>query len=381
MDTGVAAPGAPPSLSPPAGVTGGWMPALQSLRGIAALWVVVYHLAVYYVVNDLPAWRLPGVRLGWLGVDLFFVLSAYLLGQPFFKERPPAPRRFLADRFLRVAPAYYVAFALAAATVLAAHTQPWRPASVLLNLLYAGNFDLAGIYAVNPVFWTLAVEMQFYLLLPLLARAFQGRWWPLGVAGCVLVSLLTRGLLWGSSNPDATVWATFTLPAFLGHFGLGLAAARLGPIRSPVGSGVRRVLLAASVPFILLPPLLWIPAGSIAFGMDSLAGQLLVRPLCAVGFTLAVLATASGGWPARFLSSRPLAWLGSRSYSLYLMHLLMLTWTAQAFDASTQRWLYGATYLALSLVGGALLHQFVERPAERWRRARKAAAGPEAAAA
>lgn len=355
--------------APPPGVTRTWMPALQSLRGVAAAWVVAYHLDVYFFANGLLLLPIPGLRFGWLGVDLFFVLSAYLLAQPFFAGKAPRYGRFMTDRFLRVAPAYYVALGCAAATVLLWNTVPWSPFHVMLNVFYLGNFDLLSLYAVNPVFWTLAVEMQFYVVLPVMALGFRGRRWPVGLAVCLAISLLYRALLYGKGLDEQTL-ATFTLPAFLGHFALGLCAARLGPITAPVGSGVRRAIFVAGIPFVVVPPLLWIPQGSIAFGIDSFSGQVLVRPLCAVGFTLLVLATASGGWPARVLQSRPLAWLGGISYSLYLMHLLALTWTS-FIDPAEYRWNYALAYLVTAVLLGWGLHAAVEAPVERWRRRRK----------
>ena len=345
------------------------MPALQSLRGVAAMWVVLYHLDVYLFANGLELLPVPGLRFGWLGVDLFFVLSAYLLATPFFGPRPPRFARFMTDRFLRVAPAYYVALGAAAVTVLVWNTAPWRPFYVMLNVFYVGNFDLLSLYAVNPVFWTLAVEMQFYVLLPLLALGFRGRRWPVALALCLATSFLYRALLWDQGLQAQTL-ATFTLPAFLGHFALGLAAARLGPIQSPVGSGVRRAIFVAGLPFVVVPPLLWIPEDSIAFGIDSFEGQVFVRPLTAVGFTLLVLATASGGWPARVLQSRPLAWLGGISYSLYLIHLLALTWTS-FIDPAVYLWNYALAYLLTAVLLGWGLHAAVEAPVERWRRRRK----------
>lgn len=375
----------------PPGTSRAWMPALQSLRGIASLWVVLYHLDVYLFSQGQALLPIPGLRFGWLGVDLFFVLSAYLLGQPFFARQAPRARPFLVDRFLRVAPAYYVAFAASLTMVVAWRLEPWLPGRVLLNAAYLGNFDLQGIYAVNPVFWTLAVEMQFYLLLPWLCRGFMGRRWPWALAACVAASLLWRALLFGQetqplplpaweldlpSELQPTTLATFTLPAFLGHFALGLAAARIGPLRAPVGSGVRRAVFLAGLPFIVVPPLVWIPAGSVAFGMESFAGQTLVRPLTALGFACIVLATASGGWPARVLALRPLAWLGSISYSLYLAHLLNLMWLGRVLPNGTPALAFGLAYVLASLLTGWLLHRGVEAPLEAWRRARKARAAP-----
>lgn len=361
--------GAPPG---PLGTGRAWMPALQSLRGVAALWVLLYHLQIGLWEAGERLMPLAGVRFGWAGVDLFFVLSAYLLGQPFFHGGAPRYPAFLLDRFLRVAPAFYVSAAVSAALLLWQGGYPWDPVRIALNLAFLGNFDLASVNAINTVFWTLAVEMQFYVLLPLLVLAFQGRRWPVGLAVCFAVALLYRGLLFGQGERGFDL-RTFTLPAFLGHFALGLCAARLGPIRAPVGSGVRRAIFALGVPLVLVPVVLWTPAGSLAFGSGTLAGQMLLRPVVACGFALIILATASGGWPGRVLSMVPLKWLGRISYSLYLMHLAVIFLLLRILGWPRTMPGIVAVAVAGSLLAAWALHALVEAPAERWRRRRKAA--------
>jgi peptidoglycan/LPS O-acetylase OafA/YrhL len=380
-DAGQGPPQPPPPIDPahpafgpvPEGISRPWMPALQSLRGLAALWVVLYHLD--YILFNTPGGSLgwPGLRFGWLGVDLFFVLSAYLLAQPFFGPRPPRTRPFIGDRFLRIAPAYYVAFAVAAVVVLAFHPPTRDLGLAWWSLLFVQNFKLATFNAVNPVFWTLAVEMQFYVVLPLMARAFRGRWWLPWLAAFLAATFLFRGLVYLPGDESAVMLSTFTFPAFLGHFALGLAAARVGRITAPIGSGVRRGLFLAGLPLVFAPVLLWIPEGSLGYGFEDLRGQVLVRTLCACGFALIVLATAAGGGVARVLAWAPLAWLGAISYSLYLVHVPMQSLAEELFDPVRQRWAFVATGALLSLLGGWALYAAVEAPAERWRRRRKRA--------
>ncbi|MHB1261357.1 MAG: acyltransferase family protein [Thermoplasmatota archaeon] len=360
-----------PAFGPvPEGIQRPWMPALQSLRGLAALWVVLYHLDFILLWTPAGILPWPGLRFGWLGVDLFFVLSAYLLSQPFFGARPPRAKTFLADRFLRIAPSYYVAFALAVVLILALHPAGRDLGLAWWSLVFLQNFDLQTFNAVNPVFWTLAVEMQFYLVLPLMVRAFRGRWWVVSLAACLACALLYRGLLYGEDEAAIMV-TTFTFPAFLGHFGLGMAAARLGRIRTPIGSGLRRAIFLAGVPLVVAPLFLWIPAGSIGYGFEDLKGQILVRTVCACGFALIVLATASGGKVAQALAWAPLAWLGAISYSLYLVHVPLQSVAEWLFDPATDRTAFVAAGALLSLAGGWLLYLAVEAPAERWRRRRK----------
>lgn len=360
----------PPRLAPVA-TTRAWMPALQSLRGLAALWVVLYHMQVYLAFVGAAMLPIPGLRFGWLGVDLFFVLSAYLLGQPFLDGRPPRYRRFISDRFLRIAPPYYASFAFAALAYSALAPDAWIPSKAWWSLVFLQNFRFQTFLAVNPAFWSLAVELQFYFVLPLMARAFRGPRWPWALAGFMAVSYLWRALLYRVGTETALQLETFNLPGFLGHFALGLAVGRLRRLDRPIGSGVRRATFAAGLAFVVAPALLWIPAGSTHFSVLSLAADTLVRPLAACGFALVVLATASGGWVTRVLSLKPLEWLGAISYSLYLIHIPIQILALKAVPATEDRWGWAVVALCGSVLAGWLLYRGVEAPAEVWRRKRK----------
>lgn len=360
-------------MSGPTVVARPWLPSLQSLRGLAALWVVLYHVDVTLWGHGLALLPLPGTRIGWLGVDLFFVLSAYLLGQPFLEGRARPYPTFLADRFLRIAPAYYASALVAMLVILWVVPQNWSPWWASASLFFVNNLHVGTYFALNPAFWSLAVEMQFYLILPLLARLFTGRRWPWGLALCVLVSLAVRavtfdwalvGAPWISPF-NALFVGTFGLPSFLAHFGLGLAAARLRTVPHPTLAAI------IGLPLVLVPALLWIPATSVAFGFESLAGQLLVRPIAAAGFTLWILAAASAGWLRTALAWGPLLRLGDMSYSLYLIHIPVQIVVDHAVDGLNNPGLFALLAVPASLVCGAVLYYAVERPAQQWRHRRK----------
>ena len=364
----------PPPRMAPVATTQAWMPAMQSLRGLAALWVVLYHLQVYMDFFALPLLALPGMRFGWLGVDLFFVLSAYLLGQPFLdRRREVQAGRFWMDRFLRIAPPYYAAFLLTAIGYSLFAPDAWIPGKAWWSLLFLQNFRYEAFIAVNPAFWSLAVEMQFYLLLPWMARLFRGKGWPWALAAFTLVSLLYRAVVHEAG--DGAQWALqlggFTLPGFLGHFAVGLAVCRIRMLDAPVGSGVRRGTFAAWIAMVAVPAWLLVPRGSVDFVGLSLAGDTMLRPLAAVGFGLMVLATASGGRVARALAWRPLAWLGGISYSLYLIHIPAQVLALHAISPIENPWGWAGLAFTASVVGGWLLYKGVEAPSELWRRRRK----------
>ena len=159
-----------------------YFPELDGLRSLAILWVVIYH--AWYVAKNPPVLlQIGGGALdltlvfcvGHVGVNLFFVLSGFLLSLPFldrfYRNRPfPSVRRYLERRMLRILPAYYAAVLL---QVVWGHTgwltrisAGWT--NILSHLTFLFNFSQVMQGALNGTFWTLAIEMQFYLVLPVL---------------------------------------------------------------------------------------------------------------------------------------------------------------------------------------------------------------------
>ena len=171
---------------------------LDGMRGIAVAWVVAFH--VYALrgklgdpwVDLMASSRLlePIIGAGYLGVDLFFLISGFLLALPWFLHAsqgrpPPSTRGFYSRRVRRIVPAYYVQLVVLFALVLPLLRgfEYWRT-DLYVYLLNAAAHALflhnttpltSGSMEVNGALWTLAVEAQFYLLLPLLAPLFV-RW-------------------------------------------------------------------------------------------------------------------------------------------------------------------------------------------------------------
>src|SRR5437899_7959787 len=137
-------------------------PGLDLLRALAIIVVVIYHAALF-------GFKLPGRvdRFGWIGVDLFFVLSGYLIGgqllAPLARNRPIDLRRFFARRAFRIIPAYFVILAI---YFLLPSWREYAEMSPLWKFLASvQNIGLHGGTAFSHA-WSLAVEDQFYLLLP-----------------------------------------------------------------------------------------------------------------------------------------------------------------------------------------------------------------------
>jgi peptidoglycan/LPS O-acetylase OafA/YrhL len=290
--------------------------ALDGVRGIAILLVVVMH-ALYVaplIGVDLAGGYARATLLGWCGVDVFFVLSGFLITGILVRAKggPHYFRNFYMRRMLRIFPLYYVVIAL---LLWVLPRPPAPPDEQLTYLLYVQNFRFAfGDYVLDParlITWSLAIEEQFYLVWPALvwfvsrkalavtcaiviAGAIALRFVLLdaGVAGthfvtlCRMDALAAGALLAITPAPGALVgWAL----ALVGVAGLGATAALTGA-SVPESIGQQR----------------WGLLAALAFGVGLLVlarRSRLLRPL----FELRVLRS-----------------LGKYSYCIYLTHLLVI---------------------------------------------------------
>lgn len=300
---------------------------VDQLRGLAALAVVVCHLAVsaYRQAPNLDGGPWPWLALilgfGYLGVPLFFVISGFCIHLPHARalaRATPAPaapdwRRFFARRFWRLYPPYLAALVVAVALWWAAGSEiPWL--AVTTQALLVHPFHTATFDGVNPPAWTLAVEAQLYLAYPavfwLIARlgALRALGAVLGVTMAYRVALtLTPPLPVELAGPAWEVflarWFEWVLGAVVAEWAAGrLALPRV--LSSPWPAGVT---LGAAV---LLE---WYAS---YYGL-----YVLKEPLYGVAFALLLYAALAHERPG--LGSAPgryLAGVGVYSYSLYLLH-------------------------------------------------------------
>jgi peptidoglycan/LPS O-acetylase OafA/YrhL len=307
----------------------GFRPELEGLRGVAILLVVACHLA------------LPGAGAGFIGVDIFFVLSGFLITGLLLDEHERTGHiqlgAFYARRARRILPAAAVVLV---ATLLAARVvmSPLDLGRVAGDGLAAGlsvaniHFALSATDYFAPVdpspmlhYWSLSVEEQFYLFWPALlmiaTRLGTPRRTTAIVAGGVMIGSLGLCVVLTSV---AAPWAYFSLPTRAWQLAVGgiLALAGLGLTRIPwpiaAATGWAGVgLLGASV--VLIEPLTPYP------GIAAAAPAAGTLALIAGG-----RAAGSPGW--LILSRAPIRWLGRISYSLYLWHwpVLILGTTALA---------------------------------------------------
>jgi peptidoglycan/LPS O-acetylase OafA/YrhL len=356
---------------------------LDGMRGIAALLVVGFHVVVFaeavrvHLPPDPGAWAAPaaGYFLGWgfIGVDFFFVLSAFLLSQPFLADRPTQDiPSYAAKRLLRVLPAYYASLVLAWA-LLGRTGHPWFAmdwTEVWRHVTFTHGFWFESQLAVSAVYWTLAVELQFYLLLPLLVMPFRTRWWPLALVAASAITIVYRAWAFLPGDEFGTRFRELQLPAFLWHFAIGITAARFRQRLRDRALPPHRIdaMVLASVAAFIIAPGAVLGFDATRFGEASYAFTLAYRPLVAIGFTCVILLGCVGpSRTAAFFSSPPLKHLGDWSYSLYLTHYASGAWLVLALPTLFSLGLASLAFVAVvwSLVVAAAFYWVADRPVMR----------------
>ena len=362
-------------------------PGLDTLRAIAIVWVMLFHSVYVGGLGEGFGWL---ERSGWMGVDLFFVLSGYLIGSQVLKSLRATGRIDVVDfyrrRCVRILPAFLAVFAIYALLPGWRETpgmQPlWQFPTFTFNLL----FDNGDNYAFSHV-WSLCVEEHFYLVFPFLAFALTRRpaAWKF-VAACVVVVLggmLLRAWLWTHMlAPVREAGGNAGLP-YLRHLYYPTWS-RLDGLVAGVALAVCRVYrpatmdgLHARVGSVLVNGVFLLAMSLILFD-----GARLDFWPCVIGYPLlslamaAFVAAASGStWLAR-LEIPGAGWLAHTSYSLYLSHKLVFAFMDRCLDGhlADHRFLRFGLFAVATLAGGALLHYAVERPFLRWRDRRAKAA-------
>lgn len=308
----------------------GYVPALDGLRGIAVLLVIAFHFT--------------GKPLGGgYGVDLFFVLSGFLITTLLLEEHGAIERISLGSFYARRARRLFPALAATLCAYLVYNAILGRNAlATVANYgLYYGNIYFVVSQAADHTglghLWSLAEEEQFYLL------------WP-----CLLLIVVRakRPVYWITAFALALVTYRFALIAH----GAGMPRLYRAPDTHSEG-----LLLGAALAFLRQQGFVageW--AGKLGLALTippAVAGDWSVGlPLFEVGAACLIVAAVSNTELARALSFRPLVWVGTLSYSLYLWHSPVL-W---AFHAHNR-----LIALALTFVLGWLSYRYVERPFRR----------------
>jgi peptidoglycan/LPS O-acetylase OafA/YrhL len=355
---------------------------LDTLRALAVSLVVLHHYTLF--VGDASTFGWVG-QIGWAGVDLFFALSGYLIGNQIFaavgSTRGFGLGYFYARRLLRTLPNFWVVLALYALW------PAWRGGTPMLPLWHYLSFTQNIHLEPGTAFshaWSLCIEEQFYMLLPavVLAGAALGRrgvglrWAWSVVLLAAAAGMLARATIW-QDGQNAPNWLRYyyqyiyysswcRCDELLAGVALALLKHRApGPWRSVLARG--NALLAAGVLVV---------GGTFAWFLDdhfALAQTVAGYPLLALGWALLILAALAPGSLLHRVRVPGAADLALWSYAIYLTHksvsILVAGRLAQAGYGAEEAVTIAASLLA-SLLAGWLLYVLVETPfmrlRERW---------------
>jgi peptidoglycan/LPS O-acetylase OafA/YrhL len=316
------------------------IPALDGLRAVAVLLVMAFHAwynapgmdpGLESVARQSPIWY------GQTGVQLFFVLSGFLLFLPYAswilgRGKRPSALKFYRRRALRVGPAFW------AAVLILAAAAPWTVATAayaVLHLLFVFNFVPNASGRFDSVFWTMAIEVQFYAAMPLIAviakRAAErfgvSRAVGLLLAACVVVSALSHTVEHRYGPLGPITWGLFgrySLSESLAVFAFGITASmlftywRAAPRARLAEVPVARLAIAAFAAGV-------VGALALALGLGNvrlISGE--VGLLYGGAYSLALLGLLLGPAVLRKpFEARAVRFIGLISYSLYIWHTVV----------------------------------------------------------
>lgn len=386
-------------------------PGVEGLRAVAAVLVFFHHVG--FLTGATFNARV-GALLGRLdvGVPVFFAISGFLLFRPSaaaaFDETPlGSPRRHFLRRFFRIYPTYWVVLGIIAATVGIRAKAADTVLHVFLLQIYRGEAFLDGM----SQSWSLAVEVSFYLLLPLFAKVVSS--WvaglPVGVkamriltvlAALVILSNVWRLFVYGIGLHDRAV---FWLPGTIDYFAIGMALATISVWgeRSAVGHELSTALgrydlrwWAAALGILVfvsyqlelevgLDRATWHKELFRQFGYDLVAAALLIPAVFSNTEGSNTEGSREKGALRAFLRWRPLVALGTISYSFYLWHLVViekwidwrglatslgfLDWATTRFLSLTMLEITLGSFVVTTLLATAT-YLLVERPVQQWSR-------------
>jgi peptidoglycan/LPS O-acetylase OafA/YrhL len=330
---------------------------IDLIRASAIGLVLIHHVAQYLPLLPETAHRFTS--LGAYGVDLFFVLSGWLIGRLYWLEAQRdgsvSLLRFWARRWFRTVPPYLLVLPIAFAGAHFSRGEPFQ----WTYLLFLQNYqEKIPFFLVS---WSLCIEEHFYLLLPLLLPLIARLKVPMHVAlpGLALLASLAR-----FADPHAVPGGDFGYSETASHLRLeglilGVWFAHLSVLQPSAWSAVRRhfarLLAPLTAGFLTIP--FW-PEWYTYY-----LGPAYVSVLCA-----SFLCTLTAASPLRVAEWRGTHYLALTSYSVYLTHSIVINVCIQLGDkAGVAREISAPLWLTLILLVGWATYRIVEKPALRWR--------------
>lgn len=341
---------------------------IESLRAFAILLVMLRHMH-YALPISLKDY--PGILQGtWAGVDLFFVISGYVITLSLQRSKQPtgsALKNFYIRRLLRLLPVSIVVLAaIGLCTLFFNNAGQFPNTSAFISelpyiLLYVYNIFLPKIGSELGWFWSLSIEEQFYIFYPIIFLFIvRGRRLAVFLATLVIVINLVFRPLWAQMHSGSALWPDYITPTFLRIDLLAMGC----------------LIAMVQDRFVLKNKWAWI----LSFFVLSVAGApviglspVLIFPLILIAAGICV-GTAAAGRNA-IPVSKFLDWTGSRSYVLYLINIPVLWFGNELFFRLTKTQIKTASLgeavihsvmvYSITIILAELLHLYVERPCIR----------------
>lgn len=348
---------------------GSFVRALEPLRAFAAISVLVLHVIYLSDWTSFPkSGPLAWFWVGWLGVDIFFVISGFVVTLAAFRElatERDAPRlSFFIRRFARIAPLYFLSIA---AYLLAVNADPVRGDEawfqISTHLFFLHNFFASTTGSINPPTWTIGTEMQLYIFV-MAVMAWLPRFRPLIFAVAVFALAAGYRYIVYSLNIEQPAsqlsHLTTQMPGMIDSFGLGMVLALLKHSgRLPVARGascllllVAAVLGLAGCEYILSVyvdtywKIWWLPT--------------FFRSFAALACFALVAAAISLPRKFELLIPRSAVFLGRISYGIYLWHFIVILLLQKWFPMGKLAFL--CCTLLVTIAVAAISWTFIEKP-------------------
>jgi exopolysaccharide production protein ExoZ len=311
---------------------------IQHLRGLAAAIVVLHHSA-----EDYPMSLISQLDFGQSGVATFFTISGFII---WTSSRRETVSQFVKRRLIRIIPMYWLAIAVVLALGIHSWGKPvFAPAAIVKTLMFIPYFAEPTSHMPLPILvpgWTLNLEMLFYFVFAV-GMLFRR---PFILTAAVMGSLFILGQFYNFSSALLELYTGWISILFVAGLCIGA--------RAPINR------IAAG---------LWPLGALMVIGFNLLPAPQIVL---ACGIVLLIVGMTSRerlrGWP----QIPALKKLGDASYVIYLFHMpviFVLNYLLIRYHSTFSYWpMFGAITLAISLITGLLLHQYIEKPLGKWLR-------------